>query len=933
MDKEHNEILRMSHSFLSGRAISPETIRDFIRRMSLAYPETRLDEDWLFSKLEAIHSVSIGAVRILDDMTDHEEWFNPVTNTAGRRDISFHFWDHYRDYLSFKGWPPRLIENLDRLSSEILSRIEDPLRQGNWDRRGMVMGSVQSGKTANYTALITKAADTGYKLFIVLAGVHNSLRSQTQARLNEEFLGYDLEKIQKLTGGEKHIGVRRMFDDHRAVYTLTSRNERGDFITAVAQNSGIFPSVDSPPIILIIKKNVTILRNVITWVKSLQAKTDNMGRSFIPDIPVLVIDDECDYASINTKKPEIDVNTGKINEEWNPTSINRLIRELLFLFDKSIYVGYTATPYANIFIHKDHTHEKYGEDLFPRSFIISLPQPSNYLGPERVFGLDEDTHRGVEETEPLPLIRIVDDYENIIPDKHDRSLKIDLIPDSLNHAVRSFLLSCAARAIRREGTPHNSMLIHVTRFVDVQQQVYEIVENELRNLTARIMNGGMLDDFREIWETDYLPSTQMMSALNFTDATSHSWDEIKNQLYKSTKVVRIKKINGSAKDYLDYKDAEQEAENRIQKGEDVPWEERGLSVIAVGGDKLSRGLTLEGLTISYYLRATKMYDTLMQMGRWFGYRDGYSDLCRIFTTVELLSWYRHIAGATIELREEIDYMSTLGETPDSFGLKVRSHPGQLVVTSANKSRNKVKVSLSYDGKISETVVFDPRHSQSNVKAVEGLVSNLDFQCSKEHSLRYYRWKDVPPEIVINFFRSYRTQEDAKKVVDPEILALYIEKQNKNGELGAWDVVILSNTDKSISTDIGSYKIGCMKRAPAMPITDEKISIKRLVSPADEIIDLSQEKLEAARQYDREQRHVERGENDIPSGIAIRAVRPASRGLFLIYFIHGTDRNGRKYGIAEHSVAGFAVSFPRSSNAIPVEYWVNPVWVEEENHYV
>ena len=134
---------------------------------------------------------------------------------------------------------------------------------------------------------------------------------------------------------------------------------------------------------------ISILRNLINWVPSIIGAVDYTGRRFIPDIPALVIDDECDYASINTKQPDLDEN-GDVNSEWDPTTTNRLIRLLLTIFDKSAYVGYTATPYANIFIHKDLTHGIYGEDLFPRSFIISLPTPSNYLGPEKVFGLEED---------------------------------------------------------------------------------------------------------------------------------------------------------------------------------------------------------------------------------------------------------------------------------------------------------------------------------------------------------------------------------------------------------------------------------------------------------------------------------------------------------------------------------------------------------------
>ncbi len=933
MHRVHEDILGMSHYYFSKREVSPKTIREFLRRMKEAYPEAELDELWLFRKLESIHSVIVGSAATLDDKSDHEEWFNPSTNSPTSRDFDWHFWEHYAEYLSIqKGRPRQIVDSVDSLSSEILSRLEDPRRTGRWDRRGMVMGSVQSGKTANYTALIAKAADAGYKLFIVLTGVHNSLRSQTQSRLNEEFLGYDLEQVQKITGGEKRIGVRRMFSDHGTVYTLTNSDERGDFKKAVATQSGIFPSEDGPPIILVIKKHCTILKNVINWAQSVLGKKDESGRPIVPGIPVLVIDDECDYASINTKEPERDED-GSIIEEWDPTRTNQLIRELLFLFERIAYVGYTATPYANIFIHMDDKHAKYGEDLFPRSFIISLPQLSNYLGPERLFGLEEDPARGVEEVEPLPLIREVDDHGELLPDKHNKELVVGGLPRSMKRAIKCFLLTCAARAVRREGTPHNSMLIHVTRFTAVQKQVHDLIERELRRLVARISSGESLDDFEELWETDFVQTTEKMASLDFPDAVQHSWEIIAAQLPSSARLVKAKLINGTVRDSLRYREYELRADARLKEGQDVPWAEGGLSVIAIGGDKLSRGLTLEGLTVSYYLRATRMYDTLMQMGRWFGYRDGYSDLCRIFTTDELLFWYRHITGATQELREDIEYMAVLGETPTSFGLKVRSHPGRLIVTSAGKSRNKQLITLSYDGRISETVVFDPSQSENNRDALAQLIVDIGRDCDfevEEKSPRYH-WKGVSAMTVVDFLRSYGTQEVAKKVADPGLWARYIDRQSKNDELVDWDVVIVSNPSPEQTVEIQGYRIGCVTRTP-LSLSPDKISVRRLVSPTDEMIDLSREEIELAREYDRLAEKPTRP-RDMASGPSVRRARSKKRALLLVYIPTGEDKKtGQRYGARGEEVVGVAISFPRSDTAVPVEYWVNPVYAEEEEHY-
>ena len=924
----------MAHAWFQNKEVTQQKIRDFIGEMKKIF--SNLDEEWLFRQLESIHSVSIGRADILDgDPKDHIPWFNASTGEvlAGDRRIDWHFWTDYRDYLfQARHWPKTLIQSIDQITNLILSRLEDPERKGPWYTRGMVMGSVQSGKTANYTALITKATDAGYKLVIVLAGVHNSLRSQTQTRLNEEFLGYDMDKVQKLTGGEKKIGVWAMFPEHHTVYTLTSSSEKGDFSKGVAAQSGIFPGKNDPPIILVIKKNVSILGNLIKWIQSVIPQTDAKGNKVIRDIPLLLIDDECDFASINTNKLEKNEN-GNIIED--PTKTNMLIRKFLNIFEKKAYVGYTATPYANIFICND-LHEVYAEDLFPENFIITLPQPSNYMGPEMVFGLDSDPDRDSEAREPLPLVRFVNDQSDLIPEGHKKDWVVKALPDSLKRSLKCFLLSCAARRLRSEGGPHNSMLVHVTRFTAVQTQIAMLITEELKGLVSRIMSMDDLSDFREIWEKDFIPTSTKMKELGFMDATAHEWRQIKESLGFVARVVRVKTINGTVKDVLDYKDAEMAAEKRKRVGEVVPWEDRGLSVIAVGGDKLSRGLTLEGLTVTYYLRASELYDTLMQMGRWFGFKGGYSDLCRIFTTDELTSWYRHIAMATQGLREEVDLMSDLGLTPSTFGLKIRSHPGRLAVTSAGKSRGAVKISLSYEGQISETVGFDPRHSQTNLRALERLIRDIGREpdVSYEGNSRLH-WKKVPADMILTFLDTYKSQGLYAKVVDPKGIAKYIAKQNPNNELTEWDVVIVNKGSGSLrgsgethSVSVAGYDIRCVIRNPVSPITNELISIKRLVSPPDEVLDLSEGELKKALEYDNKVRHKEVSEKGRPSGIAIRYARPEKRGLLLVYLPTGKCKD-KSYGGMGQEIVGWAFSFPASETAQSIDYWATPNYQDED----
>lgn len=926
MDSKIDEIIRMSFPYFANKEVTPRSLYEFIDRMKLFYGIDQLDIESLFKSLESAHSVTIlEEMDSLDDYSDHLDWFNPSANVPLHREFPWHYWQHYKDYLTnAKRWNSRLIGGLDDITSQILSRIEDPIREGTWDRRGMVVGSVQSGKTANYTALITKAADAGYKLIVVLAGVHNSLRSQTQYRLNEEFLGYDLQKVQLLTDDVKRIGVGRMFRDHKAVYTLTHSGENGDFKHGIASQAGIFPNTDGPPLILIIKKHVSIMRNLIEWISNTIAEPDQDRRRIVKNIPFLLIDDECDYATINTGVPERDEN-GVIIEEWDPSKTNMRIRQLLNLFRKSIYIGYTATPFANVFIHHNDPHPTYGEDLFPRSFILNLPQPSNYIGPEKLFGFDLGTDEN-DQMDPLPLVRIIDDYETEIPERHRSTTEIVGLPDSLIQSIKCFLLVCAARSLRKEGTPHNTMLIHVTRYTAVQSQVNDLIRAELLSLTARIMSGSdPLSDFRELWEDDFIPTMSEMANNGFIDSVAHKWEHIKLKLYETTKRIQIKLLNGLSTDTLEYREAEIKARNAVLLGQPLNWEDQGAYVIAIGGDKLSRGLTLDGLSVSYFLRVSSMYDTLMQMGRWFGYRTGFNDLCRIYTTQELNDWYRHIAGATVELKNELNYMALKNSDPTEFGLKVRNHPGRLSVTSTNKLRSAERIRVSFAGRSQEQVVFNPKSATHNLMVLERLVSVLNPSACKpvDPKKPRYHWSGVDSGPIISFLREYKAHNEAIRIVNPERHAAYIEQQNNVGELIRWDIVIVSTANSDHPIRINGLNINCVMRNPTNEIQGDRISIKRLLSPSDEWLDFTESEKNRVRQL----AGIPESSNKIPKSMAIRDVRPADRGLLLIYLPWG-GKNNKQYGGAGQEIVAYGLSFPSSDNATDVEYVVNPVYQNE-----
>jgi hypothetical protein len=423
-----------------------------------------LDVAMLAKELEAAFNVWIPAEATLDSEEDHVPWL-----PERRLSIKWSFWNRYRRLLEEeKRWPPQPLERLSEITDRVLERLEDPQRDGAWDRRGMVVGQVQSGKTANYSGLICKAADAGYKLIVVLAGLHNNLRSQTQLRLDEGFLGFDTERNRAYSGKNRRVGVGLLKGEPDLIaHSLTSSADLGDFNKKVAEQAGIVIG-GTDPVLLVVKKNKSVLQNLFSWATDIRGERDAItGKVLVRNVPLLVIDDEADNASVNTQ-PVVDEDDELIPDA-EVSAINRLIRQFLNSFEKRAYVGYTATPFANIFIHPDTEHSKIGDDLFPRSFIITLPEPSNYVGPVQVFGLSGE-FSGQEPRAPLPIVKAdVADYGGWIPDGHKKDLNPGPLPASLLQSLKSFLLSCAARTSRSQEREHMSMLIHVTRFTEVHE--------------------------------------------------------------------------------------------------------------------------------------------------------------------------------------------------------------------------------------------------------------------------------------------------------------------------------------------------------------------------------------------------------------------------------------------------------------------------------
>jgi hypothetical protein len=933
-------------TLLSGiKNPSINEINNVIDKVILIIPELANQREIVFKFLTATYSVYSEEYRILDTDDGYFPWLKDKKSS-----IKWNFWNRYMNFLQNK-IAPDTINKLDNLTDDILDRIANPTISGAWDKRGMVVGQVQSGKTGNYIGLINKAADSGYKLIIVLAGMHDSLRSQTQIRIDEGFLGFDSQSSLQYSNTNK-IGVAyyNPFDEitnqtiEMPANALTSSLLNGDFNRRVAQSAGIHLR-GSDPIVAVVKKNVSILKNLISWLAVWGDKQPD-GKRIIHNIPFLLIDDECDNASINVSKEKV-------------SAINGCIRALLSLFEQSAYIGYTATPFANIFIPileeksikgLDLTIKNYefqvGQDLFPKDFIINLPAPSNYIGPAKIYGLPALTSAEKDE-EPLPLVKVVNDYNTCIPDKHKiQDQKPTEIPISLTYALKCFILVTASRRCRNQINVHNSMLVHVTRFVKWQDTIASLIDNELKYYQKQIeyKSGNLIVELKKIWQEEFEPITYKIKndkhLYNDPEISIIKWEDLEKEIYPAISKIEVRAVHGD-KNIVDL------SHHNISPLDYFISEQKSnyLSVIAVGGDKLSRGLTLEGLSISYYLRASKMYDTLMQMGRWFGYRPGYVDLCRIFTSEELTNWYKHITIASEEMRRDFDYMFLLRKTPKEFGLKVRTHPGVLKITAANRFRYSKIMSLSYSGELEQTYQFkiDQRIFRNNFDATNELISSLNKPLEETfnhfNSKQQFIWQEENNfNIIIPFLTKYK----AGGVIDTNKIIDYILAQTKKGNLVNWTIALINNTQADFENNyflpgLGD-KIGLVDRTNiSSDNTFYEITKFNITDLKHELIDLSNEEIEKAiLETKKDNNSNELPEN--PSRNRIKWIRKSTNGLLLIYPLNHncrhkvqiSDQKPRKL-ISDIPIIGIAISFPEIDNDVKIEYAVNQQFIKEYDY--
>jgi Z1 domain len=544
-----------------------------------------------------------------------EKWYGRV-----REEREPFYWQHYVDYLAEQGWGEDSIAALDLNTTRIVERLADPERKDVYQAKGLVVGYVQSGKTANFTGVAAKAIDAGYRLVIILTGTTNLLRAQTQRRIDKELVGdenlmrgIDPDDEEAVLALDYHGDPDRDgFVRHGALPSTLGASDILRLTTSSWDYRSLKQGISSldferiypdrrlnapenlhrlPTRIAIVKKNKSVLEKLVKDLRHITARLE--------EIPALIIDDESDQASINTSDP-----SKWEAEQPERTAINKLISELLEMLPRSQYVGYTATPFANVFVDPEDA-----VDIFPRDFILSLDRPPGYMGPEDFHDLDrfpEGEPRTPANSNEAAFVRSV--YEEEAEEK-------------MLEAVDMFVLTGAVKLFREAGDPtlpafkHHTMLVHES----VKQEDHRQLAEELRSAWGRAGYFSAKGHARleNLFVSDVMP---VMAARAGKELLPASYEEVKP--YVAEVVARVQ---NHGNDPVLIVNGDPEAAR-----EEVDFQSRPVWRILVGGTKLSRGFTVEGLTVSFYRRVARQADTLMQMGRWFGFRSHYRDLVRLY---------------------------------------------------------------------------------------------------------------------------------------------------------------------------------------------------------------------------------------------------------------------------------------------------------------
>lgn len=854
-------------------------------------------------------------VSIVDNYYENRDWFTLKCDQEGFLDF---FWKRYRDHLIRDvKLNINVVNRLDNDTlKDLMNYLGDPSCSTPFFRRGLVIGDVQSGKTSTYTGLICKAADAGYKVVILLTGVTETLRSQTQKRIEAGIIGISITgfKDKKQAKVIRRVGVGK---DGGPIKVTALTSIEYDFIGSKDQ---ITSSLSSHQLVMfIVKKNTKVLEKLYSWLYNMNAEPSDRKIHY----PMLMIDDEADNASVNTN-----------TEEDDPTKTNQVIRKLANVFTQTTYVGFTATPYANVFINPDTTEEMINDDLFPKNFIYVLEAPSNYIGASKIFAKD-GTHKDslvwIQDIDEPIDIESYDTINNFYF-KHKKEWRGSL-PSSLNTSVYCFFLANIVRDLRGDSLEPRTMMVNISRFVKVQKYVKEQIEiifNEAYNeintnfseVNEKNVNNKLYKELHQCW-IKYFPNIEF------------SWEEIinKHNLLNGIENIEVLIINsGKNSDRLDY--------------EKNPH----LRAIAIGGLALSRGLTLEGLIISYFYRNTSTYDVLMQMGRWFGYRKNYEDLFKIWTSKKSADWYNEIAENTDNLKKDIYKMREAKLTPEHFGLRVRNDSNELMITARNKMRLATDhiEQVTYWGSVFETPYIDididkiNRNFESTKQFINNLIENNYLFNREEHTAKnLFFCKNIDSERIVNFLKKLNISPfclkfDTSQIMD--FLENYSDEILKN-----WDVVLVEgerSKNPSVNDLVINEAISITPSERGFVMKKNRICIgggnARLVSPTDAKNGLTQKQINLAKMMAEQAGDWDGISSTIKKEVWFKYV-PDRNPLLMIYFLklkeEGLTETEKEFVEKLNvPVMGFSVGFPMTKNSYSAEfhkYKVNLIYSRQD----
>lgn len=937
---------------------------DFDSKFNIAIKEvkflrqTTIGESTSITKDEKVSWLNSERVKILG--WDDEN--NPAT-----------YRNRYLRYLNHLGRPVNVIDETRKSSLEIVKKIGDPKSSEPFFVKGLVVGSVQSGKTSNFNAVINSCVDLGYNLIIVLSGIMEDLRRQTQIRIEKEVEGKMLSNNKFSGVGEiASFGVQGLYKDVAPITLPTSTLK--DFSKEL-RDSQFSLNITN---ILICKKNTSVLQNLILW---LNAYLDENGDKH--NLPLIIIDDEADNASLN--------NLGHKGVNY-ANKINGHIRTILAMFNKKTYLGYTATPFANVLqdwndvpdnkwkvydpiLKKEFSLDQVG-NLFPDDFIELLNPPSNYVGPKNFF---ETKIEDVPKLDPLvaePLTDHLRDFPERVEELEDGSLEVvkkynsksefdedffqtrfdsysdyrsrtrgttkedkfpQKLPQSLEEAVYCFVLSTAIRLSRKPEMknsklyqPHNTMLVHISRFTEWQSRTKDLLIDLLESMNKRLKNqklderGSIYFEFERIWIKYYSEAINNIDDyLTYNDEflIKKTFLEVREHLITAITGIEIMAVNTLSKDELNY-----------EKGE--------KKYIVIGGNKLSRGFTLEGLTINYFVRNTNYSDTLLQMGRWFGYRPGYIDCCKLFTTADTLEKFNQCTWTIEELEAEFIKLSKSKphKTPKEYATKVLTHPGVLKITRPAILKNAKLERGSFEDKLEQTTRFilTKERIETSWTNFKEWISNYDFQID---DVTGFVTLKTTSDVVFSLINTQSTYTDS---FDVDAIQRYVKLANSYDKLKDWTIAIKTTGESrqfpsetsGLSFDVQLKTISTNSRQ-LKNFKDTKIykaygqSSNIITGGKDLSVSLSKSEIENAQIEFRRKNPDSKG---YPERI-YREIIPDTQGVLIVYLmdlekIFKQDSEMEKIAIDEdinllsNPLIGFAIGIPPVGPNIGGDYLLN-----------